>query len=122
MNPYDILVSCLETKGEYFKQPTFKDFIRYVCITGDGYINPHAQSQVAFIGDQRIDKYVLFDSLQEDFKELGITIPFHHNKTVYNEPPPWTEELRQQVQERYHEDFKLYDYCKQLSTLPRRGY
>lgn len=117
-DPFDRLVSCWENKGDAFKQDSFADFIKHVYRTQDGYVNAHAQSQISFI-DRPIDKYILFDSLQEDFKHIGIEIPDHKNKSVRRQEDYWTPELRRMVAARYPEDLKLY---QQVSTLPRRGY
>lgn len=108
-NPFDRLVSCWEDKGERFKQGTFQHFVDYVCSTPDGIINAHAQSQMSFI-DRPIDKFILFDSLQEDFKKIGIHINEHHNKS--NNKSDWenyyTPELLVKVANRYEKDWLLY--------------
>lgn len=109
-DPYDRLISCWENKGEYFKQDTFEDFVEYVCRTPDGVINPHAQSQTSFI-DKPIARYIRFDSLQQDFLEIGIKVLCHLNKGGRKKPALeyYNADTLLMVQERYEEDFDLWD-------------
>lgn len=111
-NPYDRLVSCWESKKEYFPlncPKSFEDFIYHCVRTPDHMINPHAKSQSAFI-DRDIDLYVDFDYLNRDLANIGIEVKTHHNKS---DRKPWIEyydtHTAKQVQDRYEKDFELYE-------------